>query len=126
MVENYDAKYVILHVRKSNRAALSLYRDTLQFTYFLPLLRACVMDSRLLEVEKKYYADGEDAYSMKRDLSDFIAQRDNEQEQRSALRKAKRTKEGKTNDSKLVDKKVKETNEMKELEKRIKEVKIEK
>jgi N-alpha-acetyltransferase 10/11 len=32
MVENYDAKYVSLHVRKSNRAALSLYRDTLQFT----------------------------------------------------------------------------------------------
>ena len=33
MVENYDAKYVSLHVRKSNRAALSLYRDTLQFSY---------------------------------------------------------------------------------------------
>lgn len=33
MVENYDAKYVSLHVRKSNRAALSLYRDTLQFAY---------------------------------------------------------------------------------------------
>jgi N-alpha-acetyltransferase 10/11 len=33
MVENYDAKYVSLHVRKSNRAALSLYRDTLNFTY---------------------------------------------------------------------------------------------
>src|SRR5437762_664377 len=32
MVENYDAKYVSLHVRKSNRAALSLYRDTLQFS----------------------------------------------------------------------------------------------
>ena len=35
MVENYDAKYVSLHVRKSNRAALSLYRDTLQFSYAL-------------------------------------------------------------------------------------------
>jgi len=33
MVENYDAKYVSLHVRKSNRAALSLYRDTLKFKY---------------------------------------------------------------------------------------------
>jgi hypothetical protein len=33
MVENYDAKYVSLHVRKSNRAALSLYRDTLKFAY---------------------------------------------------------------------------------------------
>jgi hypothetical protein len=122
MVENYDAKYVILHVRKSNRAALSLYRDTLQFTYFLPT--DMCNGSRLSEVEKKYYADGEDAYSMKRDLSDLIAQRDNEREQRSALRKAKRTKEGRTNDPKLVDKKVKETSEMRELEKRVKEVKI--
>jgi len=36
MVENYDAEYVSLHVRKSNRAALSLYQDTLQFTYLPP------------------------------------------------------------------------------------------
>jgi len=28
----YRAAYVSLHVRKSNRAALSLYRDTLGFT----------------------------------------------------------------------------------------------
>ena len=40
MVENYDAKYVSLHVRKSNRAALSLYRDTLNFTYVLSLNKA--------------------------------------------------------------------------------------
>jgi peptide alpha-N-acetyltransferase len=33
MVENYDAQYVSLHVRKSNRAALSLYKDTLNFEY---------------------------------------------------------------------------------------------
>jgi hypothetical protein len=68
---------------------------------------------RLLEVEKKYYADGEDAYSMKRDLSDLIAQRDNEREQRSAIQKAKKMKEGKTN-------------EIKELEKKVKEMKVEK
>ena len=64
-------------------------------------------------MEKKYYADGEDAYSMKRDLSDLIAQRDNEREQRSAIQKAKKMKEGKTN-------------EIKELEKKVKEMKIEK
>lgn len=64
-------------------------------------------------MEKKYYADGEDAYSMKRDLSDLITQRDNEREQRAAIHKANRTKEGKTN-------------EIKELEKKVKEMKVEK
>jgi hypothetical protein len=47
-----------------------------------------------VEVEKKYYADGEDAYSMKKDLGDIIAQRDAEREQRLAINKALRTKEG--------------------------------
>jgi peptide alpha-N-acetyltransferase len=31
MVAIYQAAYVSLHVRKSNRAALGLYRDTLGF-----------------------------------------------------------------------------------------------
>lgn len=51
LVENYGAKYVSLHVRQSNRAALHLYKDTLQFT--------------VKDIEKGYYADGENAYSMK-------------------------------------------------------------
>ncbi|XP_006743134.1 N-alpha-acetyltransferase 11 [Leptonychotes weddellii] len=55
MIENFNAKYVSLHVRKSNRAALHLYSNTLNF--------------QVNEVEPKYYADGEDAYAMKRDLS---------------------------------------------------------
>ncbi|PFH51357.1 hypothetical protein AMATHDRAFT_142765 [Amanita thiersii Skay4041] len=50
MATIYRASYVSLHVRKSNRAALSLYRDTLGF--------------EVKGIEKKYYADGEDAYSM--------------------------------------------------------------
>ncbi|KAI0065890.1 acyl-CoA N-acyltransferase [Artomyces pyxidatus] len=50
----YKAAYVALHVRKTNRPALSLYRDTLGFT--------------VRDVEKKYYADGEDAYSMRLSL----------------------------------------------------------
>jgi len=57
MVENFQAKYVSLHVRKSNRAALHLYKVTLNF--------------EISEIETKYYADGEDAYAMKRDLSEF-------------------------------------------------------
>ncbi|XDA77680.1 hypothetical protein R6Z07F_007811 [Ovis aries] len=55
MIENFGAKYVSLHVRKSNRAALHLYSNTLNF--------------QISEVEPRYYADGEDAYAMKRDLS---------------------------------------------------------
>uniref|UniRef100_A0A2K5CAF1 N-terminal amino-acid N(alpha)-acetyltransferase NatA n=1 Tax=Aotus nancymaae TaxID=37293 RepID=A0A2K5CAF1_AOTNA len=55
MIENFNAKYVSLHVRKSNRAALHLYSNTLNF--------------QISEVEPKYYADGEDAFAMKRDLT---------------------------------------------------------
>ena len=55
MVETFGAQYVSLHVRMSNIAALRLYRDTLGFA--------------VEKVETKYYADGEDAYSMKMDLN---------------------------------------------------------
>ncbi|KAJ3260782.1 N-alpha-acetyltransferase 10 [Boothiomyces macroporosus] len=54
MKENFKANFVSLHVRKSNRAALSLYRDNLEF--------------KLHEVEKGYYADGEDALAMRKQL----------------------------------------------------------
>ena len=40
MASIYGASYVSLHVRKSNRAALGLYRDTLGFT--------------IKDIEKKY------------------------------------------------------------------------
>jgi len=96
-------------VRKSNRAALSLYRDTLQFA--------------LLEVEKKYYADGEDAYSMKRELTDLITQRDLERDQRSALNKAQRTKQGRVND---ISEATGRITEMSELENKIKDMRVDK
>ena len=54
MAEVFNANYVSLHVRMSNKAALHLYRDTLGF--------------EVEKVESKYYADGEDAYAMKMDL----------------------------------------------------------
>lgn len=41
-----------------NRAALSLYRDTLGFTIY--------------ETDYKYYADGEDAFAMRRPLDEFM------------------------------------------------------
>lgn len=52
--EVYKADYVSLHVRKSNRAALHLYRDTLEF--------------KVLSIEKSYYQDEEDAFAMKKIL----------------------------------------------------------
>ncbi|CCD25423.1 peptide alpha-N-acetyltransferase complex A subunit ARD1 NDAI_0F01040 [Naumovozyma dairenensis CBS 421] len=52
--EVYKAEFVSLHVRKSNRAALHLYRDTLEF--------------EVLSIESSYYQDGEDAYAMKKVL----------------------------------------------------------
>merc|ERR1711993_6585 len=54
MVETFNAKYVSLHVRKSNRAALNLYKTALKF--------------QISEIEPKYYADGKDAYAMRRNL----------------------------------------------------------
>jgi N-alpha-acetyltransferase 10/11 len=65
MAETFGAQYVSLHVRVSNNAALRLYRDTLSFS--------------VEKVEAKYYADGEDAYSMKQDLTAlFKAQKEAE------------------------------------------------
>ncbi|PIK55611.1 putative N-alpha-acetyltransferase 11 isoform X2 [Apostichopus japonicus] len=58
MVECFNAQYVSLHVRKSNRAALHLYQNTLKF--------------EVSEIEPKYHADGEDAYAMKRGLTTFL------------------------------------------------------
>merc|ERR1712226_160825 len=58
MVECFAAKWCSLHVRISNRAALNLYKHTLKFQ----------QDN----TEKGYYADGEDAYQMKKDLTTFI------------------------------------------------------
>jgi len=54
MFETYGGQYVSLHVRESNVAALALYKDTLGF--------------KVIGTEPKYYADGEDAYSMRMDL----------------------------------------------------------
>ncbi|KAK4174916.1 putative N-terminal acetyltransferase [Triangularia setosa] len=65
MVETFGARYVSLHVRVSNQAAIHLYRNTLKF--------------ETEKTEAKYYADGEDAFCMKLDL-DFIKQQIKEAE----------------------------------------------
>lgn len=51
MADVFDAEFVSLHVRKSNRAAYHLYSVTLAY--------------EVNDVEKGYYADGEDAYAMR-------------------------------------------------------------
>jgi peptide alpha-N-acetyltransferase len=55
MVESYNAPYCALHVRKSNRAALTLYKNTLQFNQ--------------KSLSEGYYADGEDALYMRKELT---------------------------------------------------------
>ena len=52
MKESFDANYSALHVRESNHAAFHLYKQTLQYT--------------IHGVEEGYYADGEDAYDMRK------------------------------------------------------------
>ncbi|CAN6485817.1 unnamed protein product [Victoria cruziana] len=54
MEDVFGAEYVSLHVRKSNRAAFNLYTQTLGY--------------KIHDVEAKYYADGEDAYDMRKQL----------------------------------------------------------
>lgn len=54
MRETFKAEYVSLHVRKSNRAAFSLYTQSLNF--------------EIHDIEAKYYADSEDAYDMRKYL----------------------------------------------------------
>lgn len=51
MARIFKAEYVSLHVRKSNKAAFHLYSETLKYD--------------IHDVEKGYYADGEDAYDMR-------------------------------------------------------------
>jgi len=54
MLSNYDAAFVSLHVRVSNRAALHLYTHTLGFS--------------VTKTEAGYYADNEDAFAMQKRL----------------------------------------------------------
>jgi catechol 2,3-dioxygenase-like lactoylglutathione lyase family enzyme len=74
MVETFGAHYVSLHVRVSNKAAIHLYRDTLGF--------------KTEKTESKYYADGEDAYCMRLDLSHLREQlREEEEEEEGETKK---------------------------------------
>ncbi|PSC75502.1 N-alpha-acetyltransferase 11-like [Micractinium conductrix] len=52
MQEVFGAKYSSLHVRVTNRGAFHLYTQTLQY--------------KIHDTEEKYYADGEDAFAMRK------------------------------------------------------------
>jgi peptide alpha-N-acetyltransferase len=54
MDQVFGAEYVSLHVRQSNRAAFNLYTSTLGY--------------QIHDIEAKYYADGEDAFGMRKPL----------------------------------------------------------
>jgi len=54
MRDVFGAKYASLHVRVGNAAAVALYTATLGYAVH--------------DVEAKYYADGEDAYDMRKEL----------------------------------------------------------
>lgn len=71
MAETFNAQYVSLHVRVSNQAALHLYRDTLGF--------------KVDKIEEKYYADGENAYSMRMDLAGLKADLRNKEEDEESV-----------------------------------------
>lgn len=62
MVAHYKAAHITLHVRKSNRAAISLYRDTLGFEVYTMEKSYCTLKSIMSLTSD---ADGEDAYGMR-------------------------------------------------------------
>jgi N-alpha-acetyltransferase 10/11 len=71
MATIYRASHVSLHVRKSNRAALGLYRDTLGFTNNGIEKKYCAWTlalSVIAHAQTAIDADGEDAYAMKLSL----------------------------------------------------------
>lgn len=55
MVESFTGDQTALHVRESNQAAFHLYSRTLAYS--------------IKQLERKYYADGEDAYNMYKPLN---------------------------------------------------------
>ena len=52
MEEVFGAKYASLHVRVTNKGAFHLYSETLGY--------------KVHDTEEKYYADGEDAFDMRK------------------------------------------------------------
>eukprot|EP00930_Biecheleria_cincta_P071220 TRINITY_DN58732_c0_g1_i1.p1 TRINITY_DN58732_c0_g1~~TRINITY_DN58732_c0_g1_i1.p1 ORF type:complete len:221 (-),score=65.00 TRINITY_DN58732_c0_g1_i1:146-808(-) len=75
MEECFNSEFVSLHVRYTNRAAFSLYSNTLGF--------------EIQDIEKGYYADKEDAYDMRKTLKAGFEKQDREREKKSKRDKEK-------------------------------------
>jgi peptide alpha-N-acetyltransferase len=73
MHQVFGAKFVSLHVRKSNRAAYHLYNETLKY--------------KINDVERGYYADGEDAYDMRCTFEDEKKEGDEVSELEAGVKK---------------------------------------
>ncbi len=66
----FNGEYVSLHVRKTNTAAFHLYSQTLGFENH--------------GIEKGYYADGEDAYDMRKTLAAGVLRKEKEAKEKEA------------------------------------------
>jgi N-alpha-acetyltransferase 10/11 len=67
MTESYDIEYIQLHVRKSNRAAFTLYSEGLGFQIHRKEIGYCKLLPSVsqLSLTTQLDGDGEDAYSMR-------------------------------------------------------------
>jgi len=88
MEETFDAEYVSLHVRYTNRAAFTLYSSTLGF--------------EINDIEKGYYADKEDAYDMRKNFAKGLAKLEADKQKKGKSGKAtdKKEEEAKKSDGK--------------------------
>eukprot|EP00440_Ansanella_granifera_P045491 gb/GFBE01049285.1/.p1 GENE.gb/GFBE01049285.1/~~gb/GFBE01049285.1/.p1 ORF type:complete len:222 (+),score=96.58 gb/GFBE01049285.1/:1-666(+) len=84
MEECFNAEFVSLHVRYTNRAAFSLYSQTLGF--------------EIQDIEKGYYADKEDAYDMRKTLKAGFAKQEAEKGKKKNKDKEKEATKDKEND----------------------------
>merc|ERR1712087_984235 len=89
MEECFKAEYVSLHVRYTNRAAFSLYSQTLGF--------------EINDIEKGYYADKEDAYDMRKMLTEGLKKQEAGKGRKKKDRDAPKAVEDKAEDSSKAD-----------------------
>merc|ERR1712217_656145 len=80
MEECFKAEYVSLHVRYTNRAAFTLYSQTLGF--------------EINDIEKGYYADKEDAYDMRKMFSRGLLKQEVEKLKKAKVPRAPAVKDG--------------------------------
>merc|ERR1711972_454273 len=80
MEETFDAEYVSLHVRYTNRAAFTLYSSTLGFD--------------IHDIEKGYYADKEDAYDMRKMFAKGLAKQEADRLKKKKVEKPLAVKDG--------------------------------